>query len=31
MIWAFLDAVRVNSAFVGGNSFLESGLESAVL
>ena len=26
-----LDAIRVNSSFVGGNSFLESGLESAVL
>jgi len=25
------DAVRVNSSFVGGNSFLESGLESTIL
>ena len=26
-----LDAVRVNYSFVGGNSFLESGLEFAML
>ena len=28
---SLLDAIRVNSSFVGGNSFLESGLESTIL